>query len=113
MRLNLKSKRTLAGILAIALLVAIGGGLVIAQGDDDDTPITGTALERASAAALKHVGGGRVTDTEVGDEEGYYEIEVTRDDGTQVDVHLDQGFNVLGQEDEGAGDDEGEGDEDD
>ena len=36
-----------------------------------------------------------MTGTEIGDEEGYYEIEVTRDDGSQVDVHLDRNFNVI------------------
>jgi hypothetical protein len=36
-----------------------------------------------------------VSGTEIGDEEGYYEIEVTRDDGSQVDVHLDKNFNFL------------------
>jgi uncharacterized membrane protein YkoI len=63
-----------------------------------DQPIGGSALDQASAAALKHTGGGQVTDTEVGDEESYYEVEVTRDDGTQVDVQLDRGFNVVGGE---------------
>jgi hypothetical protein len=37
-----------------------------------------------------------VTGTEVGDEEGYYEIEITRDDGSQLDVHLDRDLDVLG-----------------
>lgn len=37
----------------------------------------------------------QVTGTEVGDEEGYYEVEVTSDDGSQADVHLDRDFNVL------------------
>ncbi|CAN5534922.1 hypothetical protein BH24ACT4_BH24ACT4_17360 [soil metagenome] len=41
------------------------------------------------------MGGGRVTDTEVGDEDSYYEVEVTADDGTQVDVQLDRDFNVV------------------
>ena len=60
-----------------------------------------------SAAALDHTGGGKVTETEAGDEEGAYEVEVTRADGSQVDVHLDKGFNVLSQ----AGDsDQGEDD---
>ena len=31
----------------------------------------------------------------MGDEEGYYEVEVIRPDGSQVDVHLDRDFNVL------------------
>ena len=55
-------------------------------------------LDRASAAALEHTGEGRVTETEVGDEESYYEVEVTLDDGTQVDVQLDEDFHVVGDE---------------
>ncbi len=72
--------------------------------DDDRTekPITGNALDKARAAALDHTNGGRATETEVGDEEGAYEVEVTRADGSQVDVHLDRGFNVLSE----IGDDE-------
>jgi hypothetical protein len=33
----------------------------------------------------------------VGDEESYYQVEVTRADGSQVDVQLDRGFNLVGQ----------------
>jgi|GEM_PF-802881 len=60
-----------------------------------DVAVTGTELERASAVALAHTGQGRVSDTEVGDEDSYYEIEVTLDDGSQVDVQLDKAFNVV------------------
>jgi hypothetical protein len=76
-------------------------------GEGPDVPIKGDALDQASAVALDYVGEGRVTDTEVGDEEGYYEIEITRDDGSQIDVHLDENFNVLSQvsDEEEAGDD--------
>ena len=62
---------------------------------DPSKPINGGALEKAKAAALDATGGGRVTGTEVRDEEGYYEVEVTRPDGKQVDVHLDKSFHVL------------------
>ena len=74
--------------------------------DDDGTgtAITGNALQKASDAALERTGGGEVTETEVGDEEGYYEVEVTMDDGSQVDVHLDQDFTLLGTEGDGAED---------
>ena len=69
-------------------------------GEDDaegpDQPITGPDLERASAAALAYVGEGRVTETEIEDEESYYEVEVTLDDGRQIDVQLDEAFNVVG-----------------
>ena len=34
----------------------------------------------------------------MGDEESFYEVEVTLDDGSQVDVQLDRSFNVVGDE---------------
>jgi hypothetical protein len=96
------------GLLAAAL--AAGTGIAIAAGEDEnegpDVPISGGDLERASTAALEHTGGGRVTDTEVGDEESYYEVEVTLDDGTQVDVQLDERFQVVGRESDGNDDDD-------
>jgi uncharacterized membrane protein YkoI len=87
-------KRTIITITAIGALAA--GGTAIAAGDDDatDKPISGSALEKAKAAALADTPG-RVTETEVGDEESYYEVEVTRPDGSQVDVQLDRDFNVV------------------
>jgi uncharacterized membrane protein YkoI len=39
-----------------------------------------------------------VTETEVGDEESVYEVEVTLDDGSQVDVQLDRSFRVVDSE---------------
>ncbi|MFL6204492.1 MAG: PepSY domain-containing protein [Acidimicrobiales bacterium] len=96
-------RRTKAVIAGGAAATAILGGATwaVAGGTDDDatdTPITGAALEKASAAALEHTGEGRVTETEVDDEESYYEVEVTLDDGSQVDVQLDEQFNVVGDE---------------
>jgi hypothetical protein len=84
---------------------ATGAGLAFGTGGDDGAgqPISGGALNRASAAALDATGGGRVTGTEFRDEEGYYEVEVTRDDGSQVDVHLDHNFNVSDQSGDGSG----------
>jgi hypothetical protein len=97
------SNKIKGAVMAATAFVALAlGGAAIAGaaggGDDNKTekPITGQALDRASAVALDHTGGGKVTATEAGDEEGAYEIEVTRADGSQVDVHLDKGFNVLG-----------------
>jgi uncharacterized membrane protein YkoI len=88
---------------ASALALAAGGVGVAAAtgGEESERPISGNALDKASAAAIAHVGGGRVTDTEVGDEESYYEVEVTRPNGAQVDVQLDRGFNVVGDEADG------------
>jgi uncharacterized membrane protein YkoI len=105
-----KRKAIIAGAVALVALALGGAALAGASGgDDSEKAITGSALDKASAAALAHTGGGKVTETEVGDEEGYYEVEVTRDDGSQVDVHLNQAFEVLGQ----AADEESAGDRDD
>jgi uncharacterized membrane protein YkoI len=96
---------------AVAALAAGGAGVALGTGDDDasEKPITGSALDQAGAAALEHTGGGEVTDTEVGDEESYYEVEVTLDDGSQTDVQLDESFNVVGDEsDDGEEDESGE-----
>jgi uncharacterized membrane protein YkoI len=123
MKTNTIDRKKVIGVLVAGLLLiaALGGAIALTHshvsaqsstggGDEDeaddrddgqegpDVSITGSALEKASAAALDYTGGGLVTETEVGDEEGYYEIEVTRPDGRQVDVHLDADFNVLGQE---------------
>ncbi|MCZ2827196.1 MULTISPECIES: PepSY domain-containing protein [unclassified Modestobacter] len=102
----------IGGGAGLALLVGGGGvALAVDAGEGDDRPdvaLTGNALEQASEAALAHVGGGAVTDSEVGDEEGHYEVEVTLGDGGEVDVHLDEDFTVLGDERDG---DESDGDE--
>jgi uncharacterized membrane protein YkoI len=91
----LNRKRLMLVSVAVLLVVGTATAIVIATSDDSDTPITGDALGRASAAALEYTGGGTVTDTEIGDEEGYYEVEVTMKDGTEVDVHLDSNFKVI------------------
>jgi uncharacterized membrane protein YkoI len=98
--MNNKLKRTLMALVAVAALGAGGAAIATAAsggGDDEsEKAITGTALDRASSSALAHTGGGKVTGTEVGDEESYYEVEVTRGDGSQVDVQLDRSFHVVG-----------------
>jgi uncharacterized membrane protein YkoI len=94
--------RWIVGSAAVVVLAGGGGGIAMAgaSGDDDETeaPITGQELERASEAALDYTGEGKVTDTEVGDEDAYYEVEVTLDNGSQTDVHLDEDFQVLNAE---------------
>ena len=102
-------------LIAAGVLVGAASGIAAANIPDSETPITGPALEQASEAALSHTGGGVVTDTEVGDEESLYEVEVTLDDGTQVDVQLDEAFEVVGTEtdDHDEDDDEDEGHDDD
>ena len=95
----MKRKLAVAAALVVGAGAASGGAAIAAGSDDDgtDSPITGSALDNATAAALEHTGGGRVTGTEVGDEESYYEVEVTNADGSQTDVQLDRGFHLVSQ----------------
>jgi len=100
-----KKMKVILGVAAVAVAGAIPlSGVAGAAAGETETPITGSALERATQVALTHIGGGRVTATESGDEDSYYEVEVTRDDGTQVDVQLDESFSVVGSEEDGVGD---------
>jgi hypothetical protein len=97
-----RSTKIIAGA-AVAAVVAGGAGVAAAGGSEDaaegpDTSISGDALQRAEEAALAETGGGRVTGTEVGDEDSWYEVEVTREDGSRVDVQLDRDFVVVGSD---------------
>src|SRR5215203_3188587 len=79
------------------MVVLAGAGVAYASGsgDSSEQQATGPGIEKAKSIALDYTNGGRVSGTEIGDEEGYYEVEVIRGDGSQVDVHLDRDFNVL------------------
>jgi hypothetical protein len=127
--MNDKLKRGMLAVGAVAALAAGGAAIAGASGnggssgsppatsephestaadeggrdDGNGTPVTGSEFDRASAVALDAAGGGQVTGSEKHDEEGYYEIEVTRDDGSQVDVHLDRSLNVIDASSDGAG----------
>ena len=102
--------RKIAVLAALVLVVgAISAGFAIAASGDDDKPLTGSNLEKATAAALAHTGGGTVVETEVGDDGAAYGVEVRLDDGRVVEVNLDESFDVTGQ----ANDDDGAGDRDD
>ena len=107
-----KRTRWIVGGAVVAALV--GGGTAVAVGTigDDDRPLTGPDLKRATAAALAHTGGGTVIESEVGDDGAAYGIEIRLDDGRVVEVNLDEDFRVLGEEtDDGPGDQDGPGDD--
>ena len=108
-----KTRWVVGGALAVAL---IGGGTAIAVATgagDDDKPLTGSALERATAAALEHTGGGTVIETEVGDDGAAFGVEIRLADGSVVEVSLDQNFEVVGQEGDEDGPNEQDGPNDD
>ncbi|RLQ84639.1 PepSY domain-containing protein [Mycetocola zhadangensis] len=94
------------GSVLAAVLVLGGTGVAVAVTDpfDNDDTLTGSTLEKASQAALDEVGEGKVTDSEADD--GGYEVEVTLDNGREVDVRLDEAFAVLAVDrDDNSGDD--------
>jgi uncharacterized membrane protein YkoI len=98
-----------AGVVGVVALALGGTAIANATMGDDGAPLTGTTLQRASTAAVKAAGGGRVTETEHdSDAGGTYEVEVTKPDGSQVEVLLDDSFNVVSVE----GDREEQGDSD-
>jgi uncharacterized membrane protein YkoI len=93
---------------AVALMLLVGAGVAYATGSGDSSGQgTGADLQKAKSVALEQVNG-RVTGSEVGDEEGAYQIEVTKDDGTQVDVNIDKNFNVINAQADNEGQDEGQ-----
>jgi uncharacterized membrane protein YkoI len=107
-RIPVRIDKKVAVVAGAAAVIAGGAGVAAAAGGSDstegpDVAISGDALQKASEAALAETGGGRVTGSEVNDEESYYEVEVTQDDGSQVDVQLDENFAVVGSKTDSGG----------
>lgn len=100
-----------AGVTVVAL---IGGtGAVLAGGADDDKALTGGSYDKATQAALEHAGGGEVIETEVGDDGAAYGVEIRKDDGSVIEVNLDESFNVIGSEADDDAPNDNDGSEDD
>jgi hypothetical protein len=95
-------------VVGAGVVLAVAGvatGVSVASGADDPL-LSGEELERASAAAIAHVGEGTVVEAEAGDGDDAYEVAVELADGSVVEINLDEGFNVVGSE---GGDGSGEG----
>jgi hypothetical protein len=112
------SRKLVLVIVAVVLAVgALTAGIAFASGavgGDDDQALTGATLQKATAAALAHTGGGTVTETEVGDDGAAYGIEVRLPNGSEVEVSLDENYKVIDQaaDDDGAkGEEDGAGDD--
>ena len=114
---NAINLRTLVIAAAVvAMLVALGGaGIAYANGGDSEEQLTGPEAEKAKSAAIAAVGGGTVTEVERddGNGTGAFEVEVTREDGSQLEVHLDGDYNVVGQEADEDGPNDNDGPNDD
>jgi uncharacterized membrane protein YkoI len=71
------------------------------NGADSEERLTGLDAQKAKNATIAAVGGGTITEVERDDgygTSGVFEVEVKRDDGTQVEVHLDSDYKVVSQE---------------
>ena len=116
-------KRTAAIGGGIALAAAlVGGGVAVAAGgfepgEEGSHDYTQEQADDASAAALKATGGGKVNAVERDSEDGaVWEVEVTKTDGTTVDVRLDENYAVVvidGDSENEPGDTGGSDDSDD
>src|SRR5918994_3660771 len=103
-----------------AVLVVAAGGVGIAYrvgGGDSDEQATGPDAEKAKAAAVEAVGGGTAVSVERGDDRNSaFEVEVKRDDGSQVEVQVDAGGQAGGTSPDddsgGESDDDAGGDDD-
>ena len=82
------------GTLGVAAAV-VASGAALAD-DDGEGRVTGARADEATAAALKATGGGTANAVELDNENGAtWEVEVTKKDGTTVDVRLDENYAVV------------------
>jgi poly-gamma-glutamate capsule biosynthesis protein CapA/YwtB (metallophosphatase superfamily) len=73
----------------------VAGG--VHQGPDRGAGVVGAgagAADKARAAAVKAVGGGTAGAVTTDVSGNGYEVTVTKSDGSKVEVHLDQSFNL-------------------
>ena len=85
---------TIAG--AVAALTISGGAVALASGGDGEGSTTGPGADRAVAAALAETGGGTANAVERDSEHGAtWEVEVTKSDGSTVDVRLDAQYHLV------------------
>lgn len=93
-----RMRKALAGAAALAVLGLGAAAYVQASGggDDGDRPATGPGADKARTAALKITKGGDVNSVERDGEQGAtWEVEVTKPDGTTVDVRLGATYGLV------------------
>jgi uncharacterized membrane protein YkoI len=95
----MRKRVVVAAAGAGAALAVAAGGVAVATGGDDGAASHQYTQEQADAAtkaALDATGGGTANSVETDSENGAtYEVEVTKPDGTTVDVRLDENYKVV------------------
>lgn len=93
---------TASAITAGIVLGGAGIAYAVTDGFEGSDAVTGADLDRASKAAVKEIGGGKVIDAERDDNR--YELDVLGSDGVSYDVVLDDSFTVLSSRADGDDD---------
>lgn len=109
-------KRLVVAAVGVAAAAAVtGGGVAVASNSGDDsaesTQYTPEQADAATKAALDATGGGKANKVESDNENGAaYEVEVTKTDGSKVDVRLDADYKVVVIENDTENNDHGDSD---
>jgi hypothetical protein len=92
-----RSRRYLVVAGSALALAAGGAGVAMATGaDEGDNGVSGPAAEKATAAALRVTDGGHANAVERDSEDGAtWEVEVAKNNGSTVDVRLDQNYRLV------------------
>jgi hypothetical protein len=95
----MRRKHLVIGGSALALALAAGGGALAVAGSGEET-LGGSTADKARAAALHYTGGGNagIVEPESSDPDEHgatYGVEVTKPDGSKVDVFLDKDYKLL------------------
>ena len=95
----MRKRAIVAGVGAGVVVAATAGGVAAASGGDDGPASHQYTQQQADAAtegALEATGGGTANSVESDNENGAtYEVEVTKNDGSTVDVRLDEHYEVV------------------
>lgn len=90
------NKRLLVVLVAVVAIAAITGGVLALAGGANDETVSGSQADSAVKAALEATNGGTANSVELDDENGAtWEVEVTKPNGTTVDVRLDEDYKVV------------------
>ena len=90
-----KHRKLVIGAASIAALALGGTGTALAVGGEDQA-VTGSTADQARAVALRYTGGGSAAIVEPDTEAGAtYGVEVTKPDGSEVDVRVDSSFRLV------------------
>ena len=109
-------RRTIAAVgVAVAIgAVALGAAGASGRNDDEDVLATGPAADRAARVALARFPDARVAAVERDSDGGPpWEVEVTRPNGTTVDVDLDSSYRIVAVDEDRGPDDTESADDDD